>query len=134
MAVLVDTGAVELLRRGNQTAGTITNRHFPPILCVHVAGEFLYGQEKAGKPTASLRDSEEFLGTFAVLEPSMDTARIYSELRADLHRRGITISDPDCWIAAHALEDNLLLLTTDRDFSRIPEVRQCYISPDEKSH
>ena len=134
MSVLVDTGAVELLRRGNRSAETITNRHYPPILCVHVAGEFLYGQKKAGKSTNSLQDSETFLGTFAVLKPSLGTAKIYSELRSNLRERGITISDPDCWIAAHALEENLLLLTTDRDFSHVPGVRQHYISPSEKSH
>lgn len=46
----------------------------------------------------------------------LDTARLYFELR----RKGITIrSNIDCAIALCAIENNLLLLHSDRDFEQI---------------
>ena len=42
--MLLDTGPVELLRRKHRQVETLAIRHYPPVLCRHVAGEFLYGQ------------------------------------------------------------------------------------------
>ena len=44
MPVLLDTGAVELLRRRHRQVETLAIRPYPPMVCRHVAGEFLYGQ------------------------------------------------------------------------------------------
>ena len=54
----------------------------------------------------------------------------YARLRADLSAKGITLPDPDYWIAAHALLENLPLITTDRDFRHMSELNIHYILPD----
>jgi tRNA(fMet)-specific endonuclease VapC len=50
------------------------------------------------------------------------TSLIYARVRADLKKRGVTLPDPDYWIAAHALQNHLRLITTDSDFEHIPDL------------
>ena len=122
MAILVDTGALELLRRRSRTIETLAVSHFPPVICSHVAAEFLYGQAVAKVATTAFLQAREFLESFEVLEPSIRTAAVYARIRADLKGAGLTIPDPDYWIAAHAIEERLPLATTDQHFKLIPEL------------
>ena len=127
MAILVDTGALELLRRRSRNIETLAVRHFPPVICSHVAAEFLYGQTLAKVSTSAVLQALEFLESFEVLEPSLRTAAIYARIRADLKFAGVTIPDPDDWIAAHAIEAQLPLVTTDHHFELIPELNVHYV-------
>jgi predicted nucleic acid-binding protein len=125
--ILVDTGAVELLRRRDRRAETLVLRHYPPILCTHVVGEFLFGQSHAKVSAAAYQEAREFLNSFEILRPGMDTAMVYGRLRAQLQIIGIRLPDPDYWIAAHALEGGIRLLSTDKDFERIPGIELLYL-------
>ena len=122
MPVLLDTGAAELLRRRHRQVETLAVRHYPPLLCCHVIGEFLYGQLLAGTAPDALLEAQEFLADFECLNPDEMTSLIYARIRADLKKRGITLPDPDYWIAAHALQNHLRLITTDSDFEHIPDL------------
>jgi len=123
MPILLDTSAVNLLMRRHREAELLTLRYFPPVICVHVIGEILYGPLNSGAPESKYREAYEFLRPFEMLKSDMRTAETYARVRADLKARGVVISDPDYWIAAHALDGHLPLLTSDRDFLRIPELR-----------
>jgi len=57
----------------------------------------------------------------------MTTSLIYARIRATLRKSGITLPDPDYWIAAHALQDNLALVTTDADFKMIPGLDKIHL-------
>ena len=122
MPVLLDTGAAELLRRRHRQVETLAVRHYPPLLCSHVIGEFLYGQLLAEAAPDALLEAQEFLADFECLSPDEMTSLIYARVRADLKKRGITLPDPDYWIAAHALQNHLRLITTDSDFEHIPDL------------
>lgn len=52
---------------------------------------------------------------------NLTTTRAKAASRASLTAKGITLPDPDYWIAAHALSENLPLITTDRDFRHMSE-------------
>lgn len=123
MPILLDTSAVSLLIRRHREVERITLRYFPPLVCVHVVGEILYGRVLARTPEPDYRSALEFLQTLEMLSTDLRTAETYARIRADLKTRGVILSDPDHWIAAHALDGHLPLLTTDRDFMRIPELR-----------
>jgi tRNA(fMet)-specific endonuclease VapC len=126
--ILVDTGAVELLRRCDRRVETLALRHYPPVLCAHVVGEFLFGQAHAKVSDDIFREAREFLESFEILRPTAVTAAIYGQLRADLATKGVRLPDPDYWIAAHALENNLQLISTDQDFSQVSGIRLNLIS------
>jgi predicted nucleic acid-binding protein len=60
--------------------------------------------------------------TVGVLLPSRETAEHYARLFVQLKRAGTPIPDNDLWIAALALEHDLLLITRDQHFQRIPQL------------
>ena len=97
-------------------------RFYPPLVSIHVIGEYLYGQAWAEVTEDAFRESQEFLGTFESLTPTPDTAAIYARLRAEARREGLHFPDADFWIAAHAIEERLPLVSTDHHFRAFPEV------------
>lgn len=60
--------------------------------------------------------------TIGVLLPSRETAEHYERIFVQLRRAGTPVPDNDLWIAAQALEHDLVLITRDRHFERIPQV------------
>lgn len=60
--------------------------------------------------------------TIQVLLPSRETAEHYAQLYAQLKRTGTPVPDNDMWIAALALEHDLVLITRDRHFAKIPQL------------
>ena len=129
MPILVDTGAVELLRRRDRRVETLVLRHYPPVICVHVVGEFLFGQAHAKVSAGAFQEACVFLESFEILRPAAATAAVYGRLRAELAANGVRLPDPDYWIAAHALEDHLPLISTDQDFRQIPGLTLNLVSP-----
>ena len=127
MPILFDTGACELLRRRDRRAEKLAIDFFPPQLCTHVVGEFLYGQVMAGVGPGALLEAREFLESFDVHVPGVATAAIYARIRAELKQDGIVLPDPDYWIAAHAIQQNIPMASTDRDFERLNEVPLFYL-------
>jgi predicted nucleic acid-binding protein len=117
--VLLDTGALELLRRRDLRVESLVLKHYPPVLCPHVAGEFIHSQLQARVSKAAIVQARTFVAAFEVLAPTMRTADVYADLCEHLAARDIILSDAAYWIAAHALEHHLLLLTTDRGFRQV---------------
>ena len=60
--------------------------------------------------------------TVGVLLPSRETAEHYARIFVQLKRAGTPIPDNDLWIAALALEHDLVLITRDRHFARLPQL------------
>ena len=60
--------------------------------------------------------------TVGVLLPDRETAEHYARVFVQLKRAGTPIPDNDLWIAALVLEHNLLLITRDRHFERVPQL------------
>ena len=82
MPILVDTGEVEHLRRRERRVEALVLRYYPPVICTHVVGEYLFGQAHAKVSAAAFQEAREFLDSFEILSPSADTAAIYGRLRA----------------------------------------------------
>lgn len=122
MPALLDTGALELLRRRDQRVESLVLKNYPPVLCPHVTGEFIHGQLKARVSPAAVLQARTYVAAFEVLTLSTRTADIYADLCHALTAQDITLTDSVYWIAAHALEHDLPLLTTDRSFRRVPDL------------
>jgi predicted nucleic acid-binding protein len=122
---LLDTGALELLRRRNRRVESLALKHYPPVVCSHVVGEFLHGQLQARVSDSTMVAARVFLAPFEVLMPSARTAEHYAELRVRLAAQGAGSELPDlsCWIAAHAVEHDIPLITTDRALGQLPGIK-----------
>lgn len=123
MPALLDTGALELLRRRDQRVESLVLKNYPPVLCPHVTGEYIHYQLKARVSDAAVLQARTFTAAFEVLPLSTRTADVYADLCHALAARDVILSEPAYWIAAQALEHGLPLLTTDRSFRLVPNLK-----------
>ena len=61
----------------------------------------------------------------SVLLPDDQTTRYYGQLHRQLRDDGRTIPTNDLWIAALAVQHDLVLCTSDRHFRQIPQLVIC---------
>lgn len=90
---------------------------------------FALGEIKAGFQGGTQHRRNESLlnrllakSTVGVLLPSRETAEHYARIFVQLKRAGTPVPDNDLWIAALVLEHDLVLITRDRHFERIPQL------------
>ena len=123
MALLIDTGPLELLRRRDRRVEALALQHYPPLLPLPVVGEFLYGQLLAKIAPEVLMKAQEFLASFETLTADAGTALTYARLRGQAKLAGHTMPDADFWIAAIAVQHRMRLLTMDAHFERFPDLQ-----------
>lgn len=79
-----------------------------------VVGELLYGAHRSSKKAANLGRITQLRATFAVLPVDEAVVERYGELRADLHRNGLSRSDFDLLIVCTAFQHGAVLVTHDQ--------------------
>ena len=84
-------------------------------------------QQQAAQAAAQLEMQKEqakmqaMIAPYAVALPTLATARCYARIRAELEKRGQSISEQDLWVAATALEEGGTVVTNNvAEFARIP--------------
>ena len=84
-------------------------------------GELYYGVYKSQRVAANRAVLDELTEKFFPPLPlPLGAARQYGEAKAQLKKKGQMISDNDLWIAAHALAENLILVTNNvAEFKRV---------------
>jgi len=101
---------------------------------VAVCGELLYGVYKSAQVDKNLDDIERFLKQIIIHDINQDTSKVYAKLKAGIldrfgpedqrKRRNTAIEslgfkDNDVWIAATAIQHNLILVSGDSDIMRL---------------
>jgi tRNA(fMet)-specific endonuclease VapC len=82
--------------------------------------ELQYGIAKSAYREKNEARLEEFLAPLEILTYDQMAARVYGDVRFQLEKRGQLIGPLDLLIAAHAISQNLTLLTnSDKEFKRI---------------
>lgn len=84
-------------------------------------GELLYGAAKSARAAANRAIIAKLVADLVTPLPlPLKAAEAYGEAKAQLHAKGQPISDNDLWIAAHALAENLVLVTNNvSEFKRV---------------
>ena len=86
--------------------------------------ELQYGVSKSKFKKQNLRRLEEFLTPFQILPYDEPASKFYGEIRSQLESQGTIIGHLDLLIAAHALSQNLVLVTNnEKEFKRIPSLK-----------
>ncbi|MBI2865166.1 MAG: PIN domain-containing protein [Chloroflexi bacterium] len=76
----------------------------------------------SGKPRHSAK-LDEFVDSVDLIAPTVHVAHQYANVRSRLRSQGIPIPDNDLWIAATALAHDIVLVSRDRHFERIPRLK-----------
>ena len=128
MAVLhlLDTNIASYIIKGNIPS---VDRRLAkvPIADVFISSvteaELRYGL--ARRPDASRLRAlvEDFLLTVTILPWDSEAAKQYGSLRAGLEREGLPMANLDIMIGAHALAIGAVLVTNDRAFARIKDLK-----------
>lgn len=139
MAYLLDTNHCFLLiARDKRMMRSVLQRQADQMTTsVIVAGELRYGAAVSERVQENAIAVEDFLGRIDQLLISPATAQQYSDLKSRLlfkygpreraRRRGFDLAklgftENDLWIAATAMERDLVLVSDDTDYSRMAEV------------
>jgi predicted nucleic acid-binding protein len=122
--VILDTNALSAFVDGDAGVGEILSRQARAAIPVIVLGEFRYGIAESRHRPAYEAWLESQLPHFDVLPVTDETAVAYAALRVALRRSGRPIPANDAWIAALALQHQLPVLSRDRHFDVVPELKR----------
>ncbi len=86
--------------------------------------ELYYGVYKSSQIDKNSQRAGEFLQPFSILPYDENASRSYGIIRNELEKKGKVIGPLDMLIAAHALSNNLILITNNvKEFKRIKSLR-----------
>jgi predicted nucleic acid-binding protein len=122
--ILLDTSAYSNLMRGNKIITELLDEADEVFLCAIVVGELLAGFKRGSKERDNKSVLKDFLSVtnVGVLNIDESTAERYSIILDYLKKCGTPIPTNDIWIAASAMQNGLVLLTTDQHFSLLPHI------------
>jgi tRNA(fMet)-specific endonuclease VapC len=116
---LLDTNLVIALFAGESSVQRHFSRDPRLFLPTIVVGELWYGALRSARKDENLRRVTDMASSVAVLSCDVETARHYGEVKDRLRQKGRPIPENDLWIAAVALQYNLILVSRDAHFDEI---------------
>lgn len=124
---MLDTNTVSYIVRGTSPAARdrLDGLKINEVGCISVVteAEIRYGLAKK-PPSLALRTVlDDFLGKIQILPWGRDEAMAYGTLRFKLERAGKILSALDMLIAAHAVSTNATLVTGDKAFAQVEDLR-----------
>lgn len=122
---MLDTNMVSQIVRGHFAA--VARMTALPIHAVCISaiteGELRFGLGRRPKALRLHRIVREFLMRVTIKPWDSDTAETYGRTRAALETAGKSLGSLDMLIAAHALQADCVLVTNDRAFSQVADLR-----------
>lgn len=101
--------------------GRKTGRRF--ISCFPVLCELEVGIQQTVKAEENRRRLFQLLHQVRLWPLDAETTRLYGAVYLDLRRKGRALSQVDMMLAALARQHKLIVLTTDRDFGALADLR-----------
>ncbi len=117
--LLLDTSAILDLFAESEAVQRLLVAAEEVFLPSTAVGELLYGARISARAEANRSKVEAFAAANAVLVCDLETARRYSEIKAQLRGKGRPIPENDLWIAALARQHGLTLAARDGHFREI---------------
>lgn len=87
-------------------------------------GELFFGAQKSHHPRLAMKALTELTSLIPALPILTETGKIYGDIRSKLENQGTPIGNNDLWIASHALNLDVVLVTNNtKEFYRIPHLK-----------
>lgn len=130
MIMVLDTSILIDLQRGNsktrESLRKIAKEYpYPAKITVLSKFEFLTGL--LGNYVKNEGRVREFISSFSVLQTTEKSAYIFAELKDKYDKRGMQIPLIDLLIAGLVIENSFVLVTKDKDFEKIEELKKIII-------
>lgn len=127
MNIALDTNAYSDFMRGEATRVEILRNarhiHVPLI----VLGEIRAGFAAGNQESTNAANLQRFLNSprVSILLPDEQTTHHYAQLYLQLRKKTVAIPTNDLWIAALAVQHNLVLCTSDAHFEHFHQLVTC---------
>jgi tRNA(fMet)-specific endonuclease VapC len=118
----LDTNAVIALQKSEPGLLKILTSDVEIFIPSIVVGELYYGTYNSTRVNENLNVLKEFVEDNTILNCDAVTGSIFGQLRYQLKTKGQPIPENDIWIAAIALQYELILVTRDAHFKAIAEL------------
>src|ERR1700683_5040771 len=126
-AYLLDTNHVGLaVDRASPVGQRIVEARLAGIrlgTCLPVLCEIEAGLRQVRRKVKYRRDLNHLLLQLRLWPIDLQTTRIYGDMYMELRRAGRVLSQVDIMVASLARQMKLTILTTDRDFGALPDIR-----------
>jgi tRNA(fMet)-specific endonuclease VapC len=126
-AYLLDTNHVGLaVDRASCVAQRIVEARLDGVrlgTCLPVLCEIEAGMRQVRHKVKYRRDLDHLLLQLRLWPIDLKTAQIFGDIYMELRRIGRILSQVDIMVAALARQRKLTVLTTDRDFEAVPDIR-----------
>lgn len=120
---LIDTNIAIALFAGDEIVKEkVRNAEFI-VVSPTIIGELWYGAQKSQQVIQNLRKIDILANDSIFYRHDLETAQFYGIIKERLERKGTLIPDNDIWIAAIALQHNLILVTRDAHFDEIESLQ-----------
>lgn len=123
---LLDTNVVSHIMQGRDAAllARLTQVPVGQVAMSSITlAELEYGLHRKGQPPRLRQALTEVLLRMDVMPWNEKVATCYGELCSTLATRGISLSDFDMMIAAHAVAADITLVSRDKAFAQVPAER-----------
>lgn len=121
---MLDTNIVSHLFKKHPQVVTRMAGLLPEEVCISsiTEAELLYGADK--KQSNALKETIlSFLDTITICDWDSEAAATYGALRAAMEKKGKVMGDLDQLIAAHAISRGTTIVTNDRAFGMVQDLR-----------
>lgn len=126
MKYMLDTNiCIFAIRNSNDNVLKKFREHLDDELYISsiTLAELMYGVEKSRKPEQNRNALLQFLTLIDIKEFSEKAAIEYGKIRAFIENQGTPIGPLDTLIAAHAVSENMILVTHNtKEFLRVPDL------------
>lgn len=122
-SLLLDTNAIVAYLNGDTVVEQVISDADEVFLPVIAYGEACYGAEKSNRKQKNLDAIEHLASELTVLDCNTQTARLYGQIEQNLRAKGRPIPQNDVWIAAIARQYALTVLTKDKHFENIDDLK-----------
>jgi tRNA(fMet)-specific endonuclease VapC len=127
MKLALDTNAYRDFVRGDERRVQFLRTARRIRLPLFVLGEIRAGFAAGSQESANAANFQRFLNSprVSILLPDEQTAQHYAQLYLQLRKKGVSIPTNDLWIAAIAIQHNLVLCTSDSHFGHFHQLVTC---------
>lgn len=120
---LIDSNAIIDYLRGSNNSLIDLIKDKKVSVPVIVVGELYFGAENSSQIKKHISKIEQFIINMNIMNIDFETSKIYGTVRAKLKKLGKPIPENDIWIAAIALQNDCVLITKDRHFKNIKNLK-----------